>query len=572
MKLRNYVKPLSKMIAIGLTIKAVGSFLELLLPDILSKIIDEIVPSGDRNGILLWGLIMVGCALLAWFMNVRANRNAARVARNITKNIRHDLFDHTLYLSCEETDYFTIPSLESRLTSDTYNLHRMLGMIQRMGVRAPIIMIGSLFMCFMLDWHLALVLLAILPFMFVIIYFRTTKGVPMFKNVQKANDGMTAVARENVQGIRVIKALSRTEYEKEHFDTVNQHLKKEEVHANLVMALINPMMNFFIYAGMVAVIIYGAYRVNAGLSEAGKILAFMSYFQMISHSMMAISRMFIMFSRGMASSERIMEVLNTPCEKDWKKENVADGNPEYALEFQDVSFSYLKVKENVQHISFALKKGESLGIIGATGSGKSTIISLLLHFYHLDSGNIYINGKNIRNMEPSELRQQFGIVMQNDFLFSDSIEENIRFGREVSDEDFVEAIHHAQAEEFISQLSDTTHHHLTTKGTNISGGQRQRILLSRAFATHPDFLILDDSSSALDYKTDAKLRKALHEKYQDTTMLIVAQRVSSIKQCSKIMVLDHGRVSGMGTHEELLKKNPIYASIADSQMGGALFD
>lgn len=560
------------MITIGLLIKAGGTFLELLLPGILSNIIDVVVPSADRNGIIFWGVIMAICAAFAWIMNVGANRNAAQVARNVTKNIRHDLFSHTLYLSCTKTDEFTITSLESRLTGDTYNVHRMLGMMQRMGVRAPIITIGGLILSFLLEPVLALVFLAVIPFMLIIIYLRTSKGVPIYKDVQKANDHMSSVTRENAQGIRIIKSLSRTEYEKKHFSQVNNQLRDKEIHANLLMAMINPTMNVFLYAGMIGVIIIGAYRVNAGLSETGKILAFMSYFQMISHSLMAISKLFIMYSRGMASSQRIMEVLNTGNEKDWKPTNEPDGDPQYALQFQDVAFSYLKVKNNVQHISFRLKKGETLGIIGATGSGKSTILSLLLHFYDIDSGAIYINGKNIRNIEPSELRKQFGIVMQNDFLFSDSVKENIRFGREVSEEDLQDAINNAQAEEFISALSQKEDYSLTSKGTNISGGQRQRILLSRAFASQPDFLLLDDSSSALDYKTDSLLRKALNEKYSDTTMVIIAQRISSIKGCDQIIVLDHGEVNGCGTNQELMKNNTLYASIADSQMGGALFD
>jgi ATP-binding cassette subfamily B protein len=571
-RLRDYIKPRAKMMAAGLTIKAGGSFLELLLPYILSMIIDDIVPSGNRKAILIWGGVMVICALLAWIMNVAANRNAGMVARDMTKSLRHDLFEHTLYLSCEKTDAFTIPSLESRLTSDTYNVHRMMGMMQRMGVRAPIITIGGLILCFILEPVLGLVFLAVIPFMLVVIYLRTSKGVPLYRGVQKANDHMASVTRENAQGIRVIKALSRTEYEKAHFAKANDELKDKEIHANLLMAAINPMMNLFLYAGMIGVIILGAYRVNAGLSEAGKILAFMSYFQMISHSLMAISRLFIMYSRGMASCERIMEVLNTENEKNWQPANEPDGDPQYALQFKDVSFSYLKVKDNIQHLSFALKKGETLGIIGATGSGKSTILSLLLHFYAIDSGAIYLNGKNIKNIEPDALRRQFGIVMQNDFLFSDTVKENIRFGREVSDEDLQDAINNAQAEEFISALSEKEDSALTSKGTNVSGGQRQRILLSRAFAAQPDFLLLDDSSSALDYKTDSLLRKALNEKYPDTTMVIVAQRVSSIKGCDQIIVLDHGVVNGHGTDQQLMKNNALYAAIADSQMGGALFD
>ena len=571
-RLRDYIRPFIAVMVIGFVFKAGGAFLELLLPDILSHIIDDIVPAGDERGILIWAGIMILCAIGAWQFNILANRNASRVARDVTRKIRHDLFEHTLNLSCEKTDEITIPSLESRLTSDTYNVHRMIGMMQRMGVRAPIITAGGLVLCFFMEPVLALVFLAVIPFMCLIVYFRAAKGVPLFSKVQQASDDMVQVTRENAQGIRVIKALSRTEYEKNRFSETNEDMKKKEIHANTVMAIINPLMNFFLYGGMIGVILIGAWRVNAGLSETGKILAFMNYFQMISRSLMAISRMFIMYSRGMASSRRIMEVLNTPTEKNWKIENYPDGNPDYALEFKDVTFSYLKVKDNVEHISFHLKKGETLGIIGATGSGKTTILSLLLHFYHLDEGAIYLNGKDIRSIEPAKLRSQFGIVMQNDFLFADTVAENIRFGRSVPEEDIDEAVTNAQAAEFISQLEDTTQYHLTSKGTNLSGGQRQRILLSRAFANKPPFLLLDDSSSALDYQTDALLRKALNEKYPDTTMIIIAQRVSSLKNCNQILVLDHGKISGIGTHEQLLASNKLYASIADSQMGGALFD
>jgi ATP-binding cassette subfamily B protein len=267
-----------------------------------------------------------------------------------------------------------------------------------------------------------------------------------------------------------------------------------------------------------------------------------------------------------------MEVLNTPTERDWKVSEHPDGDPDYALEFRDVTFSYLKVRDNVKNISFRLKQGESLGIIGATGSGKSTLLSLLLHFYDIDNGAIYLNGKDIRGFEPTELRRNFGIVMQNDFLFGDTIAENIRFGREVDDEEMWESIEHAQAAEFITQLDERQDHVLTTKGTNVSGGQRQRILLARALSGNPAFLLLDDSSSALDYRTDAALRKALAAHYENAVKVIIAQRVSSVKNCDQIIVMDHGEINGIGTHEELQQNNALYASICDSQMGGALFE
>lgn len=560
------------MIVFGLTIKITGTFLELFLPQILSRIIDDIVPSGDMKQIALWGGIMGIASLLALIFNVLANRNASRVARNVTQNIRHDLFDKALYLTCEKTDAFTIPSIESRLTSDTYNMHRMIGMMQRLGVRAPMITIGGLIMTFVIDPFLALVFLAVIPFMIIILVLRATRGVKMFTDVQKANDGMVSVVRENAQGIRIIKALSKVPFEMKRFEGVNEKLKNKEARANRMMALINPAMNMLLYLGMVGVIVVGAWRVNLGLSRTGRILAFMSYFQMISRSLMAVSRMFIMYSRGMASSARVMEIINSDTEKDYVPGNYPDGDPQYAIEFRDVTFSYLKVKDNLKNISFRLRKGETLGIIGATGAGKSTVLSLLLHFYSIEHGAIYLNGRDIRNFTPQELRKQFGIVMQNDFLFRDSLAENIRFGREISDEEMLDAEEDAQAAEFISRLQERNDYMLTVKGANLSGGQRQRVLLSRAFAGRPDFLLLDDSSSALDYQTDASLRRALKEKYPDTTMIIIAQRVSSIKNCDEIIVLDHGTVNGRGSHEELIRENELYQMIADSQMGGALFD
>ena len=567
-----YLKPVSGMMFVGLLIKSIGSVLELMLPYILSKIIDDIVPLKSTALIAEWGGIMILCALLAWWCNIRANRSAAEVSRRVTRSIRHDLFEKTLYLSCEKTDAFTIPSLETRLTSDTYNVHRMLGMMQRMGIKAPIIVVGGLAITLLMDSFLFLALLAVIPFICILVYVRATKGVPLFAKVQQISDKMVGVVRENVQGIRVIKALSRVENEKKRYAAVNKAQHDQEIYANRTMAIISPGMNLFLNLGLTGVILLGAYRVNQGLSETGRIIAFMSYFTIISRSMMAISRMFIMYSRGIASANRIDEVLQTESEKAWKPGNYPDGDPQYAIEFRDVSFSYLKVKDNLKHISFKIRPGESLGILGATGSGKTTVMSLLLHFYDIDSGAIYLNGKDIRNIEPSVLRRQFGLVMQNDFLFSDTIAENIRFGREVSDDSMEDAIDSAQASEFINQLEERTEHELTTNGTNVSGGQRQRILLSRAFASNPEFLLLDDSSSALDYATDAKLRRALTEKYPDTTMVIIAQRVSSIRSCDQIMILDNGDLSDIGTDEELTERSALYASICDSQMGGALFE
>lgn len=570
--LKKYLKPEVKLIILALSMKISNALLELLLPYITSHIIDVVVPTKSVRNIIIWTVTMIVCAFAAWRLGLNANRRASLVARNVTENIRHDLFDKTIYLSSEKTDEFTIPSLEGRLTTDTYNVHRMIGMMMRMGIRGPIILVGGLVITFIMEPVLSLVLLATIPFISVLVYFRTAKGVPMFRAIHKKNDRMVGVVRENAQGIRVIKALSKTAYERERYRKVNGELRDATVTAQKRMSIINPSMNFILNTGMAAVILVGAYRVSAGLSAAGKIIAFMSYFTIISRSVMQIGRMFLMLSQGLASADRIEEVLTCESEKDWKPAEYPAGNPAYALEFRDVTFSYLKVMDNLTDISFKLKKGQTLGVIGATGSGKSTILALLLHFYNTDRGQIFLNGKDIRSWAPSELRSKFGVVMQNDFLFRDTLDENIRFGRTVTDEAVEKAIETAQAKEFIEQIDEGMQYQLTGKGQNLSGGQRQRVLLSRAFAAEPDFLMLDDSSSALDYNTDAKLRKAIAEAYPDATKIIVAQRVSSVMNCDEILMLDGGKILASGKHDELMAGCELYASIYESQMGGALFD
>lgn len=567
-----YLKPQTKSMVIGLICKALGAILELVLPFLTSNIIDEVIPTGDVQRIILNCLLMVICAIGAWRLNIFANRNASLVARNATEHIRHDLFEHILALSSHKTDEFTIPSLESRMTTDTYNVHRMISMVQRIGIRGPIIMIGGLFFTFSMEPVLSLVILATFPFIGFLVYFRATKGLPLFKHIQKVSDQMVAVVRENAQGIRVIKSLSKKDYEKNRFEQVNQKLEQETVEANRKMAIVNPGINLFLNLGLFGVILLGAYRISIGVSSTGKIIAFMSYFTIMSRAMMMIGRIFIMTSQGLASVQRIEEVLGTETEKDVHIGGYPNKENKHAIEFDDVTFSYLGIKNNLQHISFTLDQGQSLGIIGAIGSGKTTILSLLLRFYEINTGAIYLNGIDIRNLEFDELRQQFGTVMQNDTLFRASIKENIVFDREITDEDITKAIQTSQAKEFINQYEDGIEHNLTGKGSNLSGGQKQRVLLARALASHTPFLLLDDSSSALDYKTDALLRKALDEEYQDSTKMIIAERVSSIMNCNKIIVLDKGKIDAIGTHEELLENSPIYASIYASQMGGALYD
>lgn len=563
--IRFYLRPYYGRMTIGFIIKFVGTIMDLCLPWILAYMIDTVIPRGAKDRIYLWGLVMLVCSVLAFTLNVLANRMASKVARDTTEAVRHDLFEKIMWLSNARTDAFTKPSLISRLTTDTYNVHQMLGRVQRLGVRAPILVIGGVLVTLTLDPVLTLVLVSVMPLTAFITYYFSKKSIPMYSALQEAVDRFVRLIREDIAGIRVIKALSKTAYEKERYDALNREVVAKEKRAGITMAVVNPSMNLFLNLGLVLVVLVGALRVNRGLSEVGKILAFLTYFTIILNAMMNISKMFVIISKAVASADRIMEIIDVP--RELLVETCGRQLREGAyIRFEDVTFSYNKTTPNLSNISFSLQKGETLGIIGATGAGKSTLAALLMRFYDADSGAIYIEGKDIRSIPVEALRTKFGVVFQNDTLFDASITENVRLGRELTDADIREAVTHAKAKEFVEEAGRGYEDHVNIRGANLSGGQKQRILIARALAARPDILILDDSSSALDYKTDAALRRALSEHYADTTKIIIAQRVSSIMHADSIMVLDEGQMIGYGVHEELLEKCAVYREIRDSQM------
>ncbi len=562
-----YLRPHYPVMIVGLIIKIMGTVVDLLIPYILEHIIDDVVPTKSIKTVVLFGALMLFCALIGLVANIIANRMACAVARDTTKEIRSDLFKKISYLSSKQIDEITIPTLETRLTSDTYNVHHTIGMIQRIGVRAPILLIGGIIITFTMEPMLCLVLLAVLPFMTAAVIFISKKGIPLFKKVQERTDDMVGTVRESAQGIRVIKALSRVEHQNKKFGERNKSLNQSELKSGYVISLTTPLMNAFLNIGMAAVIFVGAIRVNGGKAEAGMIIAFMSYFTIILNAMLTITRIFTMFSKGAASAGRISEICDIEPDINYLPKGERE-NTDAFIEFRDVSFSYNGTKNNLNDLSFTLKRGQTLGIIGATGSGKSTLIQLLLRFYDPDKGTVLIDGYDIRSLTSEELRTRFGTVLQNDFIYAETLLDNISFGREISDEDLTAALDDACASEFVSSLGDGVDHRINTKGTNLSGGQRQRVLITRALAGKPDILILDDSSSALDYKTDALLRGNLRKNYANTTKVIVAQRVSSISHADRILVLDDGKVVGDGTHDELIDACEIYKEISLSQIGG----
>lgn len=568
-KLLQYLKPYSGRMIVGFVIKLIGTIVELFLPWILSHMIDNVIPRRQVNLLVLWGLLMLVCSFIAVSFNIMANRMASRVARNTTEQIRNDLFSKIMYLSNKQVDSITIPSLISRITTDTYNVHQMLGMMQRLGVRAPIMLIGGIIITFTLDVKLTFVMLSVMPVILVLVIFVSKIGIPMYSILQRKIDQLVRVVREDADGIRVIKALSKESYEKEKFAKINQEAAEQEKKANMIMSALNPGMNLCLNLGTVFVIVAGAYQVNHGELQAGVIIAFLTYVTLILNALLFASKMFMIYSKASASAKRIVDIMDLP--EELQVEQMEKKESQYHIEFDHVTFSYHN-KKNMQEqtlndIHFFLKKGETLGIIGATGSGKSTIVQLLMRFYDVQKGAIRIDGRDIRSIETEKLRKKFGVVFQNDFISADSIYENIRFGREIYEDEIMEAATIAKANEFILGKSEGFETVIAAKGADLSGGQKQRLLISRAVAAKPEILILDDSSSALDYKTDAALRKELREQFQETTVILIAQRVSSVMQANHICVLDEGNMIGYGTHKELIKTCSVYQEISQLQLG-----
>ena len=567
----SYLKPFRNRIAKGITIKVLGTIAELMIPFLLSYILENVIVSESVGKILRFGILMAVCAVVACLGNITANRMAAKTTMLFATQMRRELFAKTLQLSARSTDRFTIPSLESRITTDTYNVQNFINIMQRMGIRAPILLLGGSVITLLMDSRLALVMIATWPLIFLVVYSISRMGVPLYSAVQQSVDGMVRVVREDAQGIRVIKALSKEGYESARYDRANLTLRQNETRAGTIMGIVNPVMTLLMNTGTVAVIAVSAWLVSQNRSSATTVIAFMQYFTLISMAMMSLSRLFVMYTKCAASAKRIALVLEEENELALCADD-GGGDASEHISFENVSFSYLGKGDNLTGISFSVRRGETLGIIGATGSGKSTILRLLMRFYDADKGVIRIHGRDVRSYTREELTRMFGVVFQNDFLYADTIGENIRFGRDISMEQIEKAAKIAQAQEFISSFSDGYDHRISTGGTNLSGGQRQRVLISRAIAGDPEILILDDSSSALDYRTDANLRKALSKALPDSTVITVAQRVSSVKSCDLIVVMEEGAIIGCGKHEALMETCAAYREISDSQMGGALLD
>lgn len=579
-----YLKKYSGRIAWVMGIKLSGTALELLIPYVMEHLIDHVVPTKQMIAVLLWGLAMIALAVGVLVLNVTANRMSVRTSKEATYEVRRDLFHAALNLSGSQMDAVGLPSVISRMTSDSYNVQNFIRFVQTMGVRAPIMLVGGIAITLTMDTGLAAILCVMAPIMIALVVFISMKGIPLYDRVQRGMDDIVRVMRENITGIRVVKALSREPYEIRRFSAANTETARRDIKAGMIMALPGPVVTLFLNVGLTLVVLLGARRVNDGATEPGVILAFLTYFNMILMGVMGLNRIFMMLSKANASAKRIAEVSEmeealTPLPESEAVQPDRDGY----IVFDHVSFSYDGNAETaadsargfagshrqkcLEDIDFAIPRGGTLGIIGATGAGKTSIVNLLMRFYDPQAGRVFVDGRDVRAYDRDALHSKFGVVFQNDVIFADTIRENISFGRDISEEALRFAARDAMAQDFVESYEDAYDHQAVIHGANFSGGQKQRLLIARALAGKPDILILDDSSSALDYRTDAGVRKAIRENHAPAATIVIAQRVSSIRALDQIIVLDEGRVIGCGTHEALLASCPAYREIHETQMG-----
>ena len=580
-----YIRPYRMYILAVMLIKLLGTGTDLMMPYVLEHLLDHVIPAAsDAWPVVFWGCVMLLLTLVTRILNICANRMSVRVARNSTFAIRRDLFHTALNLSGRQMDQVGLPSLISRMTSDTYNVQSFVRMIQTMGIRAPIMLIGGIAITLTMDTGLASILCIMAPVMIVLVCFVSWKGIPLYNEVQKRMDVLVRLMRESITGIRVVKALGKEPYEERRYSEANTGMTRQEIRASMIMSLPGPIVTLFLNIGLTLVVLVGAQRVNDGHTEPGVILAFLTYFNMILMGVMGLNRIFMMMSKANASANRIREVVDLPEElTPLPAAQLCEASGDEALIFDHVTFNYdadapgevhgqflgEERQQCLRDISFRVRKGGSLGIIGATGSGKTSIINLLMRFYDPQDGHVFVDGRDVRGYERDELHRKFGVVFQNDVIFADTVRENITFGRDVIEDNLIRASEDAMVRGFVESYGDTYDHKAAIRGANFSGGQKQRLLIARALAAQPEILILDDASSALDYRTDAELRRAIREHHGNATTIVIAQRISSILALDEIIVLHEGEMIGRGTHEELLASCPEYRDIYRTQMGEA---
>ncbi|MDD6796146.1 MAG: ABC transporter ATP-binding protein [Clostridiaceae bacterium] len=562
-----YLKEYKKQAILGSMFKLFEAILEVMVPLVMAKIIDNGVANNDSNYIIKMGGILLLLAAVGLSSAFCCQYLASRASQGVGTRIRNDLFAHINSLSHSEIDKIGAPSLITRITNDVNQVQVGIAMLIRLASRVPFIICGSIVMAMILDLRLSIIFLVETPLIGLVLYLVMSKSVPYFKKIQTKVDRISLITRESLDGIRSIKAFSKEQHEIDKFNKSSNELSEESIKVGKISALLNPVTFIIMNFSIIAVLWYGGLRINFGSLSQGEIIAFVNYITQILLALIVLSNLVVTFNKAIASSDRIEEIFKL-------KSSIIEGDStnygdlKTHIEFKNVSFYFNSDAEKaISNISFKINRGETIGIIGGTGAGKSTLVNLIPRFYDATSGEIIINGINVKDYTFDTLRNPIGIVPQKSVLFSGSIRDNLKWGKEnATDEELFEALHIAQGLEFVQKLPDGLDTILSQGGKNLSGGQKQRLTIARALVSKPEILILDDSASALDFVTDAKLRQALSEKTKDTTVLMVSQRASTIMNSDKIIVLDNGILCGIGTHKELLDSCSVYKEICLSQL------
>lgn len=562
-----FLKNYRKQCILGPFFKFTEAVFELIVPIVMARIIDVGIKNNDKPYIFKMGGIMIALGVIGLVVALTAQYFAAQAGFGFGTEVRNAMFKHIQSLSTAEIDKYGAPSLITRMTNDINQLQVGVNMTIRLFLRAPFLVIGATIMAFTIDAKLALIYLIAAPIIAFIIYIIMSRCVPYFKKLQKTLDKISLKTRENLSGIRVIRAFSKQKSEIEKFDEINDDYRNTALSVGRISVLLNPLTYVVLNIAIIAIIWFGGKRVYNGNLTQGEIIALVNYMTQILLALVVVANLVVIYMKSYASAGRVIEVLETKSSINDGEINAVAENKDTIVEFKKVNFTYPGSSELVlENIDFTIKKGETIGIIGGTGSGKSTIINLIMRFYDITSGDLLFFGENIKKYNLDVLRSKIGLVQQKAVLFSGTLRENIQWGKQnATDEEIYKALEVAQAKEFVDLFSEKLDKRIEQKGKNLSGGQRQRLTIARAVVSEPALLILDDSASALDFATDAKLRKAIYHLDKDMSVIIISQRATSIKNSDKIIVMDDGVICGIGKHDELIRTCEVYQEICNSQ-------